>query len=84
VLLSSDVNGDFGRGGPPFDETIGQALRERGLALRRMHPGSADAKLSRYYIVDVTDKAAADELVSVLSKFPGIEAAYWKPADEAP
>jgi hypothetical protein len=83
VLLSSDVHDDFNRGGRMFDD-IGQVLRQRGVALRRMHPGSADAKLSRYYVADLSDRNTADGLISLLSKLSGIEAAYWKPADEAP
>ena len=83
VLLSSDVHDDFSRGGRLFDD-IGQVLRERGVALRPMHPGSADPKLSRYYIADVSDRNTADGLVSLLSKLSGIEAVYWKPADETP
>jgi hypothetical protein len=84
VLLSSEVHDDFSRGGRLFDEGIGRVLREQGVALRRMHPGSADAKLSRYYMADVSDKDTADWLISLLRKLSGIEAVYWKPADEAP
>jgi hypothetical protein len=84
VLLSSDVQGDFTRGGSRLVETVRQVLRERGVGLQPMHPGSADAKLSRYYLIDISDKNTADSLILVLSNLPGIEAVYWKPADEAP
>jgi hypothetical protein len=49
-----------------------------------MHPGSSDAKLSRYYVIDIAGRDTADRLISSLSNLPGIEAVYWKPADEAP
>ena len=83
VLLSSDVHSDVGAR-HLLVERIDQALREWNVALRPMLPDTRDAQLSRYYTIDVSDRDTADEIISSLSRFPGIEAAYWKPADEAP
>ena len=84
VLLSSDFQADFTRGALRADERIDRALRERGVSLRPMHPGTAYSKLSRYYTIDVSDRDTADGLILLLSNLPGIEGAFWKPADEAP
>jgi hypothetical protein len=63
-----------------LDATIGR-WRDR---IRPVSPGARDPQMSRYFVVDVPDPAEAAALRERLSKLPGVEAAYIKPADSLP
>ena len=57
---------------------------QRGLRLQPMHPRTADARLARYFFVDVPDGAANEATIAALRQCGAVNAAYTKPADEAP
>jgi hypothetical protein len=57
---------------------------EYGVTLQPLHPGAQDAALCRYYTLTITDEAVAPEVLARLRRSTRVEAAYVKPADEAP
>ncbi|MBK7794098.1 MAG: hypothetical protein IPJ62_17485 [Betaproteobacteria bacterium] len=57
---------------------------QRGLRLQPMHPRAADPGLARYFFVDVPDGAANEATIAALRQCGAVNAAYTKPADEAP
>ena len=57
---------------------------EYGVTLRPLHPGAQDAALCSYYTLTITDEATAHEVLARLRRSTRVEAAYVKPADEAP
>jgi hypothetical protein len=61
-----------------------QISRELGIVLEPMHPGAQDPLLSPYFIVSVSDTAAADRIIASFQRYKAIEAAYLKPKDEMP
>lgn len=63
---------------------LGQLTAKLGIEAKPLHPGEADPALACFFWIDVADRAAAEQLVARLLATPGIEAAYFKPADEAP
>jgi hypothetical protein len=57
---------------------------ELGVALVPLHGGTDDARLARYFTVDVPDVARAEDIARRLRQVAGVEAAYVKPPDELP
>jgi hypothetical protein len=55
-----------------------------GVRLQPMHPASADAALTRYFVIDGVDTGALEATVAELRQCVAVTAAYAKPADEAP
>lgn len=49
-----------------------------------MHPGVRDATLTRWFVLTASDEASLSAAVTELQGHPGVEAAYIKPAGEAP
>lgn len=63
---------------------IEETVQAAGASLRPLHPGTADASLSRYFAVDVPDVATAQRVARELLSLDGVEAAYVKPPDALP
>lgn len=61
-----------------------QISGELGVVLKPMHPGAQDPLLAPYFIMDVSDPAAADRIIARFQQCKAIEAAYLKPLDEMP
>lgn len=59
-------------------------LEDLGLLLEPMHPGESDPALAAYFTVEVPDAAAANRAIEALRRSDAVEAAYVKPAPEAP
>jgi hypothetical protein len=68
--------------GTPAEEA-GALARAAGTTLKPQHPGTHDAELSRWYVAELADSAAAERLADALRAEPSVEAAYVKPG-EAP
>ncbi len=67
------------------DQTdISRIVREYGGTVRLLHPGTTDATLRRYFVVDVHQDVAAEALAERLRTVPAVDGAYVKPAGEAP
>jgi hypothetical protein len=61
-----------------------QRVRAHGLPLVPMHPGVEDPRLGTYFVVEVTDREIADQVLDELLQSPAVEAAYIKPPDALP
>lgn len=62
---------------------LGGLLARRGLALKPLDAHSS-GPLARYFVVRVPRAADAEALRQELSRLPGVEAAYIKPAEAPP
>jgi len=62
------------------------ALSAAGARASPMHPGIQDETLARYFelSLDAADGPAADAVLARLREHPAVDAAYLKPAGEAP
>ena len=69
---------------PPDASDLAAATEALGIELRAMHPGTEDAELAQYFIVEAPDLATAERLAGRLRQCTAVLAAYWKPADELP
>jgi len=56
--------------------------RESGATISPQHPGVRDPTLSRYFLAQVPERAAAEQLVNALLGVPEVESAYLKPDEE--
>ena len=65
-------------------EKILTALRQAGAVMKPLHPDSDDPELNRYFVIQVSGGEKAEELSKLLRSFGPTEAAYIKPAGEAP
>ena len=68
----------------PAGERLRALANRLGLHLEPMHPGTFDRSMQQYFTLEAGDQAAAMRAVKVLQQEPFVEAAYVKPADEAP
>jgi hypothetical protein len=70
---------------PPTDESreIEDVAVEAGVKLVPLHPESDDPSLACYLITEVSDEAAA-EVAAALTRSPGVESVFAKPAGEPP
>ena len=59
-------------------------MRELGLKIAPLHPTSRSPNLSRYYRVQVRDKAEADRLIRTMLDLPFVTAAFLKPLAALP
>jgi pyruvate/2-oxoglutarate dehydrogenase complex dihydrolipoamide acyltransferase (E2) component len=60
---------------------VARLADELGISLQAMHPGTSDPALASYFVVDVADAGAAQDIVSRLRHSPAVRAAYVKPHD---
>lgn len=65
-------------------EAIRAVAREYGAQTRPLHPGTPDAELARYHVVDLPDPRRAGALIAALLKSPLVDGAYAKPSDALP
>jgi hypothetical protein len=79
--LSAAVHQDRGTRGAPDVEALADEL---GFSLRPLHPGTDDAALRSYFIVDVPDPTTAERVLARLRATPAVTAAYVKPPDAMP
>jgi len=63
---------------------IEQLVAQLGGKLDPMHPGTTDPELRAFFVADLTDGPDLEASLHRLRTHPGVEAAYLKPADEAP
>ena len=63
---------------------VANAASELGSRAEPMHPGVIDPELSRFFVLEVPDRDAAEGAAARLQQIPSVESAYWKPPDEAP
>jgi len=68
----------------PVSRELQQISEELGVVLKPMHPGAEDTLLAPYFIVEVSDSAAAERVIARFQQHRAIEAAYLKPPDEMP
>ncbi len=90
VILSEDISDHFRKGAGnsrSLDEAAAAltgALGSLGRVLTPVHPQTADSALSRHFQLDIDDRDQAERAAGLLRGLDGVEAAYWKPAAEAP
>ena len=60
------------------------ATGELGVSLLPMYPGVSHPTLQPFFIIDVPDQAAAEKVITRLSKSAAVEAAYLQPDAEPP
>lgn len=63
---------------------IEQTVERFGAGLEPVHPNSNDPLLVPFFVVPVTDRQTAEQIMIDLRTCPGIEATYLKPMDELP
>lgn len=67
-----------------LSKELQQISEELGVVLKPMHPGAEDILLAPYFIVEVSDPAAAERVIARFRRYEATEAAYPKPPDEMP
>jgi len=65
-------------------EALQRVARSVGEVIQPLHPGTGDAALSAYFVIDVRDPKRVDALTSLLLQSPLVDAAYAKPPDALP
>ena len=65
-------------------QEIEQAASELGVSLSPMYPQVSHPTLQPFFFIDVPDKAAAEKVISRISKSAAVEAAYLQPEAEPP
>ena len=63
---------------------LSDLLRSMNLELHAMHPGVAQADMSKMFYVKTESDSQANQLVDKLIQLPFVEAAYLKGHDEPP
>ena len=86
VLLQADVARRLHRRGQPTTESeeLNHITKQLGVALKSIHPGTADPDLTRYFTVEAPDQATAERVIARLRQSKAVEAAYVKPLDAMP
>lgn len=59
-------------------------VKEMGVELRPMHPGSTDPRMAATFVVETSDDEAAKRIAARLRDLAGTEAAYVKPPPAPP
>ena len=59
-------------------------VRDLGVELEPLHPGTIDSELQRFFIVTMEDGEPVDQVLDSLRECHGIDAAYLKPPDALP
>jgi hypothetical protein len=72
---------------PPGDHvseagSVLSVTRQLGATIVPQHPGVGDPTLSRYFVVQLPERALAERLVDALLAVPEVESAYVKPGEE--
>lgn len=60
------------------------AAAKLGGRLEPVHPGQTHPLLAPYFMVEVPDRAAAEQIISRLQRFEIVEAAYLQPDEQLP
>jgi hypothetical protein len=60
---------------------IARLADDLGISFRALHPGTDDPALASYFVVDVPDSGATQDIVTRLRHSPAVRAAYVKPPD---
>lgn len=60
---------------------IARLAADLGVSFRALHPDSDDPALASYFVVEVPDSGAAQDIVTRLRHSPAVRAAYVKPPD---
>lgn len=68
----------------PVPDDVQHIAVSSGESIRPLHPGTADAALATYFVIDVRDPAQVDTLIRRLLQSPLVDAAYAKPPDALP
>lgn len=61
-----------------------EVAQDLGVTLEPLHPNTQDPHLRRFFTVRVPNAADGKQLINILRRCQGIEAAYVKPPDELP
>jgi hypothetical protein len=65
-------------------EELNRIIKQLGVVLEPMHPETTDADLSRYFTIEVRDRAMAEKVIDCLQQNKAVMAAYVKPPDAMP
>ena len=86
VQVSADVAQILHKQAPPTTESqeLFRLLEDLNIILKPIHPGAKDPLLTPYFIIEVSDSAAAERVIALLRNLKSIGAAYLKPLDELP
>ena len=68
----------------PESEKLLKTIRDLGVVIKAMHPGSTDPLLAPYYLIEAPNREFAEKIINRLKTFADVEAAYIKPLDEPP
>jgi hypothetical protein len=66
----------------PGASSVLSVTRKLGATIAPQHPGVRDPTLSRYFLAQLPERAAAERLVDALLAVPEVESAYLKPDEE--
>jgi len=86
VVLTTEVARDFGTSGGwhGIGKEIEDILKDFGLAIQPLHPGSRDPTLARYFVIDRIDASVAHRLATRLRSSHAVESVYVKVPGETP
>jgi len=68
----------------PQTREIAEVADDLGVAIEPMHPDVDDPDLAQYFIVQVPDSTAAEEVIKRLRNCEAVESAYIKPPEAMP
>ena len=63
--------------------SLDQCVRDFGISITPLHPGTFDPDLATYFVATVA-MDSLDDVLERLRRCPGVEGAYAKPAGEPP
>ncbi len=68
----------------PASAQLRETLTALGVTMHPQHPDTRDPQLSRYFTVDVHDRAEGERVAAALGTLRAVTAAYVKPQAEPP
>ena len=84
VQLRKDTQPNRRKPATSESEELDRITKQLGVVLEPMHPETTDAELSRYFIIEVRDRAMAEKVIDCLQQNKAVMAAYVKPPDAMP
>src|SRR4051794_40846497 len=86
VILRANIARHFNSTGAwhGIANEISDVAKDFGVSTEPLHPGTPDATLSRYFVVDRIDPSAAQRMATRLKNSPAVEVVYVKAPGEAP
>ena len=87
IVVQIDLDEDFvtgRRGTAPVDPELSRMMRRFAIDLVPQHPGSTDADLASFFVIEGVPPEQADQIAASLRELGAVRAAYVKPVPSMP